>query len=365
MIDFIPLINYFDIYIHFCFFLVVANLIHAYVLDINDSQNIVFLRASGVFLMLLIIFYLGLRPISSRYFGDMASYSVYFTKYSFGEPVAVTRDYTFHYFMKFISYFTNVHTFFLLTSIIYIYPMYLVSKKYFGDYSFYAFLMLIVSFSCYTYGTNGIRNGLATSIFLLGICYPNKKVLMGVFFLISVLFHKSLLLPVVAFVLTFFYNDPKTYLKVWLGSIPFSVVLGSVFILIFTSLGFGDDRLAGYLSGQADGGAAAKSGFRWDFLFYSSFPVIAGYYFIVKKEFKDYLYNQIFNTYLICNTFWILIIRANFSNRFAYLSWFLMAIIIIYPLLKQRFFENQILVIAKVVTAYFMFTYLMYFIYYG
>ena len=174
------------------------------------------------------------------------------------------------------------------------------------------------------------------------------------------MFHKTLLLPVIAYVLTQFYNNPKFYIKAWLLAIPMSLFLGSLFITIFTSLGFGDDRLAGYLSD----GLQADTRFRWDFLFYSAFPVFAGWYFIIKKEFKDTFYNSIFNIYLICNAFWILVIRASFSNRFAYLSWFLMAFVIIYPLLKQQLFKNQQVMIAKVVTSYFMFTFLMYLIYY-
>ena len=39
--------------------------------------------------------------------------------------------------------------------------------------------------------------------------------------------------------------------------------------------------------------------------------------------------------YLTANAFWILVIRSSFSNRFAYLSWFLMAIIIFYPFFKH------------------------------
>ena len=366
MIEIIPLKYYYDVFIHFCLFLVVANMLHAYVLDINSDKNISFLRSSGVVLLVLITFYIGLRPISGRVFGDMGTYSIYFDKYANGVPVTVNRDMFFHYYIKFLSGFVGVHTFFLITSALYIYPAYLISKVHFKEFSFYSFLMLVVSFSFFTYATNGMRNGLATAMFLWGLCYPNRKVVMGIFFTLAVLFHKSVLLPVLAYVITIYYNNPKTYLKVWLGAIPVSFLLGSLFIVLFTSLGFGDDRLAGYLSGNTEGlDQEIKTGFRWDFLFYSSFPVFAGWYFIVKKEFKDQFYNQVFNTYLICNTFWILVIRANFSNRFAYLSWFLMGFVIIYPLLKTRFFENQEVVIAKVILAYFSFTYLMYFVYYG
>ncbi|ALJ04032.1 hypothetical protein APS56_02170 [Pseudalgibacter alginicilyticus] len=364
MIDFIPLEYYYDAFIYFCFFLVVANLLHAYVLDLNNPKNLKFLRTSGMVLLVLLVFYIGLRPISGRYFGDMGTYAKYYNGYANGLPVTIDKDVFFNYCMKFLSNVMGVHGFFFIVATLYITPMFFISKKYFNAYWFYAFLMFVVSFSFFTYGTNGIRNGLATSFFLWGLCYTNQKIKMGFCFLIAVLFHKSTLLPIMAYVLTLIYNNPKTYLKAWLLAIPISLAMGSVFIMIFTSLGFGDDRLAGYLSGEAATDSEIKTGFRWDFIFYSAFPVFAGWYFIIKRKFQDNFYNQVFNTYLICNAFWILVIRANFSNRFAYLSWFLMAFIIIYPLLKQEFFKKQQHMIAKVITAYFMFTYLMYIIYY-
>ena len=53
------------------------------------------------------------------------------------------------------------------------------------------------------------------------------------------------------------------------------------------------------------------------------------YNHIFVKKFDDKLYKQLFAIYLIVNGFWVLIIRANFNNRFAYLSWFMLAIIIL------------------------------------
>ncbi|SFC35535.1 EpsG family protein [Algibacter lectus] len=361
MINFFPLKYYYDIFVYFSFILVVINLFHAFTLKLNDEKNIKFLRSTGVVLLILIILYLGLRPVSGKEFGDMVTYARYFRNYSEGASVNVTKDIVFHYYMKTSSHFLGLHGFFLLTVALYVLPMYFLSKRNFNKYWFYSFFMFVISFSFYTYGTNGIRNGLATSFFLWGLCYKNKKIIMILFFILSALFHKTLLLPIGAFSLTYLYNNPITYLKSWLISIPLSLFLGSVFILLFTSLGFGDDRLAGYLTGTMQ----TDTRFRWDFLFYSAFPIFAGWYFIVKQKFNDSFYNQVFSTYLMCNAFWVLVIRANFSNRFAYLSWFLMAFIIIYPLLKKQFFKNQQLIIAKVVTAYFMFTFLMFFLYYA
>jgi len=358
--SFFPAEFYYTIYINLCLFLVLFTLLHTRILDINSEKNVIFINISGYILLFFLIIFIGQRPIHYL-FGDTVNYNVAFTRYSLGGDISKgANDYGWHLFMKFMSQIMSIHVFFTICSFVYIFPLYKLSITLFKEYWWYAFLMFVVSFSFWTYSVNGVRNGVACSLFLWGICYRNNIVLTSLFFLIGIIFHKTVLLPILAYVITFYYNDPKTYLKVWAICIPISFVLGSVFINLFASLGFGgDDRLAGYLTSTS-----SNSGFRWDFIFYSAFPVFAGWYYVFKRNFDDKIYNQLLNTYLICNSFWILVIRANFSNRFAYLSWFMMAIVIIYPLFKQSFFKDQHVMIGNIVAAYFSFTYAMSYLYY-
>tara|TARA_R110002049_G_scaffold293219_7_gene478121 strand:- start:8111 stop:9199 length:1089 start_codon:yes stop_codon:yes gene_type:complete len=358
----IPMENYYDVFINACLFLVLFTIFHTLLLKLDAPKNQIFIQFSGFILLVVLILFMGQRPISGVYFGDTINYYRAYTAYQQGATIKENvGDYGWHLFMKTAAQLMSVHTFFTIIAFIYIFPMYRISKAFFNQYWYYAFLLFVVSFSFWTYGVNGIRNGAAASLFLWGLSYHRKKILMIIFFLIAIQFHKTLLLPILAYGATYFYNNPKIYFKGWLASIPLSLVLGSFWISLFTSLGFGDDRLAGYLTSEAQ----SNTGFRWDFIFYSGFAVFAGWYFIIKRNYKDQVYFQLFNTYLICNAFWILVIRANFSNRFAYLSWFMMAIVIIYPMLKQNFFKNQHFMIGKILLAYFGFTYLMYKIYYG
>ena len=361
MFDFVPLENYTAIYLNVCLFYMIFTFIQGYLVPLDDHRNRSFINIAGYSLLLLIIFYMGLRPLSHKYFGDMLPYANYFKDYASGGEITTIKDVYFHYFMKFTSYFLTVSQFFLLCAAMYVLPMYVISKKYFKEYWFYAFFVFIVSFQFWPYGTNGIRNGIASSFFLMGIAYYDRKYLMFLFFLIACLFHNSLLLPILAFCICFLYNKPKIYLYVWLACIPFSIAFGSNFENLIASSGFGNDRLETYLSGDL----GENTGFRYDFLLYSASAVYTGWYFIFKRKFDDKIYRKLFNTYLMTNAFWILVIRANFSNRFAYLSWFMIGLIIIYPFLKVRFFERQHPVIVWVVSAYFFFTYFMIFIYYA
>lgn len=363
MNTFIPLDLYYPLYINLCFFLVLFTLLHSKVLEVNDSMNIMFINFTGYALVTFLVLYMGQRPIHIT-FGDTVNYNVAYKAYQFGAEIPENEaDYGWHLFMKLSSQIISIHTFFTICAFVYIYPLFKISKFFFKEYWYYAFIMFVVSYSFWTYGVNGMRNGAATSLFLWGVSCHRNKVLMGVLFLCAIFFHKTLFLPILAFLLTYLYNDPKFYFKGWLLCIPLSLALGSLWITLFASIGFADDRLAGYLTSQAAEGTFSRTGFRWDFLFHSAFAVFAGWYFVLKRGFEDKMYFQLLNTYLICNGFWILVINANYSNRFAYLSWFMMGIIIIYPMLKKQFFEDQYFMIAKVMLVYFMFTYSMYYLY--
>lgn len=363
MNTFIPLDWYYPIYINLSFFLVVFTLFHTRILEMNNPKNITFINFSGYLLLLFTILYIGQRPISAV-FGDTINYFRGYQSYRFGGQIKENvGDYGWHIFMYASAQVISIHSFFTICAIIYIFPLYRISKEFFKEYWYYAFVMFIVSFSFWTYGVNGVRNGAACSLFLWGLSYRKNKVIMTLFFLVAISFHKTLVLPIAAFITTYYYNNPKTYFKAWLACIPLSLVMGGLWISIFASLGFGDDRLSAYLTSEAEEGTFASTGFRWDFLFHSAFAVFSGWYFVIKRKFKDPVYFQLLNTYLICNGFWVLVIRANYSNRFAYLSWFMMAVVVIYPFLKEQFFKNQHLMIGKVILVYFAFTYFMYYFY--
>lgn len=312
----------------------------------------------SLMLLLVITLYMGLRPISFV-FGDMGTYARYFKEFANGAEIDNTKDYLWRLFMKFCSGIMSAKQFFLLCAILYIVPLYSASKKWFRVDSYFIFLMLIASFSFWPYGTNGIRNGIATSFVIYGLSLTKNNYIKYGVFLIAYLIHGSVLIPIAAYVLTLFYKNTQHYLIGWMLAIPLSIALGGFWENLFASVGFGGERLK-YLGDSIDKSQFSRTGFRWDFLLYSAGAVFAGYYFIFKKNFNDKLYHQLFNTYVTANAFWILVIRSSFSNRFAYLSWFLMAIIVFYPFFKQRFFVKQQKVLAYTVLIYYGFTYFMF-----
>lgn len=361
MFDWIPLQYYTAIHYHVLLLVALMILYHSTQYDIGAPSSIRFFNAFGYVVVLVYIFYIGLRPISGKYFGDTANYAAVYKLLQQGEEIIIKNDYLFNYFMRWCSRFLTIHQFYLLLDVLYVLPCVFFTQKYFGRYWFFAMFLFLSSLSFWSYGSNGLRNGLGTSIFITALCFYNKKVWMYLLFAISYFMHASLIIPIAAFVVSGLYKNPKFYHYLWLFAIPLSLAGGGFWGSFFGSLGFAEDRTSGYLTGGEEFKSQfSQTGFRWDFLFYSSFAVFAGWYFIFKKGITDKFYIHLWGTYMIANAFWILVIRANFSNRFAYLSWFLMAAVIAYPMLRYKIWPNQYRIVGVVIAVYYLFTYFMF-----
>ena len=202
------------------------------------------------------------------------------------------------------------------------------------------FMMFVTSLFFVAYGVNTIRAGLAMSLLILGFTFYNQsKITFAILALCAINIHLSMLLTLSAFIAALFIKKPKMCFTIWLVSIILSISLGSWFEGIFAST-FEDDRTQIYLM-QDPTKALYNVGFRWDFVIYSLIPIVMGYYYIYRHHFQDKFYTILYCTYLIANSFWVLVIRANFTDRFAYLSWALMPIILMYPLLTGNIFRHQ------------------------
>lgn len=357
MFDFIPIQEYTPIYFYLLLMVVLLTFLQTQIKSIGSSLVLRYNKYFGDLMFVFVVLYMGLRPINGIFI-DMMNYNRTFERYAEGQlQLLDENDVLFQVFTMMLSSLVNAKAYFFICATLYIVPLYIVCKKWFKEYWFYGFLFLIGAFSFWAYGVNGIRNGIAGSIFILAI--SREKRLWQIFwFIIAINFHKTMLLPVLGFVVATSYEHPKRMMLFWLLCIPVSLISSGFFENLFASLGFEDERLS-YLTDEANVESFSSIGFRWDFLVYSATAVFAGWYYIVKKQYKDKLYFLLFNTYVFANAFWILVIRANFSNRFAYLSWFMIGLVIIYPLLKQPIIKSQHKIIGLVLMIYFFFTFFM------
>ena len=321
------------------------------------------------------IFYLGLRPVT-RDFVDMPMYA-----YTY-EEIDITDDYApmglhSEWFWSNIAKFCvhmgfNVNEYFFLIELVYLGGMYICCLMLMRKNMWLAMLFFFTAFSTYSYGTNGVRNGMACSIELVAMCLllennPMKRLVSFILMFLALGIHRSTMLPSAAAIATVYVvKDTKWAFRFWLISIALSLTIGPLVEQLFVALGF-DERMSEYHEGQFTENAQtyfSSVGFRWDFLLYSSAPVAMIWYVTRHRRFTDIAYTMFANTYLLCNAFWIIVIRASFSNRFAYLSWFLYPVVIAYPLLRMNLWKDQDRKTAIILFLYSAFLFFMYFIYY-
>lgn len=328
----------------------------------------------AIFLSLTIIYYLGLRPIY-RDFVDMKmyaeSYKLFAPNFSYDWPSLGTEWLWIDLFAFFNHHGFTVYEFFLFVEFVYVSGMLVSASLVTRNNLLMTMMFMITSFSFLSFGENGIRNGMACSVLMAGICLlPRKgsmnRILAFLLMFLAMGIHRSSMLPILASIASlYFVKDTKTALRFWIASIGISLVAGPLMEQFFASLGF-DDRMERYTSvDQASLEATfSKTGFRWDFMLYSLFPVIMIWYVTLHRKFRDKTYNIIAITYLLCNAFWLMVIRAAFSNRFAYLSWFIYPLVIAYPLLRMNLWKDQDRRTAIILFLYSGFAFFMFFIYY-
>ncbi len=305
---------------------------------------------ASLVLCIILILFLGLRPIS-YIFGDTINYAEKYNlmKHGFVHYSPEDSDWLFAWLMDWCAQIMSVQMFFLIIEIGYIGCTLWACKRMMRNNVWVAFLMNLVAYSYFAFGTNGLRNGLACSIMLVAFSYilgPNReKIIAAILCFCAYNIHHSMALPILmmvvsTFILTKFKNSLKLTIAFWMLSIILSLVAGDWLEDFFANLGF-DDRLNSYITSDDYDDQFSSVGFRWDFLLYSVMPIILGWYVVVKKQVSDKTYLMLLNTYILCNSFWIMLIRASFSARFAYLSWFIYPLLLAYPLLKLPIWRKQ------------------------
>lgn len=362
MIDFIPLPIYTPIFNYIVLLLILIASYQGYNGVLLNNQAVRSSTIFGSIFMLLLIPYMGLRPISGTYFGDTANYARSFwdlqSSMILDFKFEKDKEWLFEYLNMLFARYSDIHTFFLFCATIYIGVLWFALKRIFGNYVYIPFLVAISMFTFWSYGVNGVRNGMASSLIILALSYRNKIWIAGLLAFLALGIHKSMQLTIVAAILAYFIRNTKYYLWGWYGCILLSLVAGGFFENLFISIGLGDDdRFAAYLTSDEYDDSFSSTGFRFDFLLYSAIPVIVGYYFIFKRKWEDEFYRWIYSIYLTTNGFWILVIRASFSNRFAQISWFIMPLVLIYPFYKQLFWKDQSKKIGIAIVLFYLFTF--------
>ena len=361
-IDFVPIAYYtrfFDVAVLGLIMLAFAQCMMGVVLKAGAVKSN---AVMGFVLMVILTIYMGLRPVS-YVFGDTVNYAAGFRQMA---EIGIMRwewsgDWLFYNLMRWFAVHSDIHSFFLLCAILYVAPLWIAMHRIFKDYSYLPFLVIISMFTFWAYGVNGIRNGIAASLVILAMTYVERIPVMVGLCILATGFHSSIYLMIAAGVMAWLVNNSYIYLAGWLLCVVVSYFVGGTIqdFLANSGLMGGDDRFADYLTGAAQEGEVVQTSmtFRWDFLIYSSMGVLVGWFFIFMRDFKDEYYHWLYNIFLITNAFWVLVIRSAYSNRFAQISWFILPVILIYPFMKKRFWQNHEMVLGIGLLVFYAFTF--------
>lgn len=251
--------------------------------------------------------------------------------------------------------YTDVTGWYIVVAMFYIGGMAFSTFRLLSKHTIISTAFFITAFCFMAYGGNGIRNGMATSIALVGLTIISlqafvKKIIPLIFgfaiLILSVLTHRSMILVVVMSTVAFFVmKNVKINLLLWSICVVVAAIFGNYLTPIFTTL-TGDERAIYYAMSDIDISLFSKTGFRWDFVLYSSMPILLACWIAFFGKHIDKTYNFLINTYILTNACWVLINQIAYSNRFAYLSWFMMPLVLSYPLCKIKMVKNQFLLCA-------------------
>lgn len=315
----------------------------------------------SIILISFLILFIGLRPLSGTFI-DMMNYNEAFNSVQSKSSGFEYNDDTDNFiFDNLFSYIANnyydVFIFFFIISSIYFICLFWSLKFIFPNDLFYALVIYLGAFSTFSYATNGIKAGAAASIFLLVFAFYRKPLLIVLFSILSLGFHHSMILPIFGFALAYFFKNPKWFFWGWI----FCLILSFFHITSITEFlaSFADEKGQRYLLGD-EIGWGGKIGFRWDFILYSLIPIFIGVWAIYHHRVIDRLYQLLLCTYLALNGIWMLCMYVPFNNRIAYLSWFMLPVVSIYPFLKMKTGTRQYIQLNYIASFFLAFTILCY-----
>lgn len=320
-------------------------------------------------LIIFLILFIGLRPVGWGYFGDSAfTWHIYENIYKY-VPFSFNYETANLVYDNLLAFFASLDLglsfFFLICAAIYFGASFVGIKKLFPRHYVAVYLMYLGAFSTYSYAVNGVKAGTAASLFIMALGYSRHWIICVPLMMLSYGIHHSMHVPIIAYILTCFFKNPKVYFAGWFLCFLMALCHVTVFQNLFSEMT--DKTGAEYLTGNRAGAFALyadRGGFRPDFILYSFMPIWVGYIAIYKKKIYSPTYNTLLCLYLTTNALWLLCMYALYTNRIAYLSWFLYPIVLIYPIFLPQWGENRFQLIAKIMLAHLSFTLFMNFIYY-
>lgn len=284
---------------------------------------------------------LGVLGISLRYLffnglGDTSTYVNHFLSKVQGEPSRWESRDCLYDALTWLTIKTQSLPFhFISITLVILLPILYWSKKHFNQAYWVVVVLFLAQPFFIPYANNGIRFGMATSIFLLALTVKNQwyRLLLAV---AAVLMHGTLLLPFLAMYIVLVF--PKIRLKYYIiGSLIANVL---AFLLQSTWYDYLLNllpieyfyRMHFYLSEMKFQHVSIWGGFRWDFWLYGFLFVIWSAWIMHRYKWRDPYFIFIAKLYTSIHAITPFFYAVFFANRFGMLAWFLTPLLIALPL---------------------------------
>ena len=217
MFDFIPPSLYWPLYDSFLAILIVSVAIHTFLYANHLGRKQSHLKLLALLFIVFACILMGFRPsVGGIGFGDTNTYHYYFLNVQ-NTGVQIEGDWFFNYIMLLFAQISsdgNSSPFFFAIFVCYMGTMSWALYRWFARDWLLPFAFMVFSAFFISYGVNGIRNGLATSFFLIGLSYYSKQ--RWVWLTLAFLTHSSMLLPISAVLLFRFFKHLNWYVYGWL-----------------------------------------------------------------------------------------------------------------------------------------------------
>lgn len=276
-------------------------------------------------LSVVVTLFLGMRPVATQ-FGDTVNYATAFESMSRGEEPPY--EWGFVALMRLCSGTIPVEGFLLVCTAVYVAPLAFAAHRRHRIARLEVLVAFVGAFSFYPYGVNGIRSGMAASLFIAAIASGGLGWRVGLMAAAASI-HKSAVLLAAAWIATGRLRNPRLWSAAWWIALLASVLAGSRISAFLSSLPglASDERAQVYFSADSE----ETSGLRLDFVLYSIAPLLATEWLAGPRIWADRFYVRLRNLYLGLNAFWLLTMYAAYTNRFAYLSWAMFPWVLVHP----------------------------------
>lgn len=235
--------------------------------------------------------------------------------------------------------------------LLFVVPFYVYLKRIFTSWQLVVVLFTYLNFPfLYSYTTNGIRQGLSMIFIVLASTYfikDERSKRMYVFMIISSLFHWSgLFFSIALFLLMKLNINLRMLVMIWgVGALLFitntNKIIESFAMKFIPKLSqYTDSITLSHYSLDRN---------RIDFLLFSLLWIVASlflYYFVHRDE----SYKKIIRIYLMFNIVFVLFGFVAYSDRVAGYSWFIIPLLVWYPIYNSKKYNSYLAYVAFALT---------------